>query len=166
MPFTQGAIEGVVVRPLRKFTDDRGWLVELFRHDDLAREFHPAMAYASVTLPGVRRGPHEHVLQADLFFWFGPGESKITLWDNRPGSITLGNRMELRMGADQPGSILVPRGVVHCYRCVSAEPALVVNCPNLLFKGEGRRDAIDEIRHEDDPASPFVLDELERRATS
>jgi dTDP-4-dehydrorhamnose 3,5-epimerase len=45
MPFTDGPIEGVGVTPLRKFQDDRGWLMEVFRHDELAEAFHPAMAY-------------------------------------------------------------------------------------------------------------------------
>ncbi|MDX6383875.1 MAG: hypothetical protein QOK48_1448, partial [Blastocatellia bacterium] len=37
--FQAGDIQDVVVWDLRKFNDRRGWLVELFRHDDLATEF-------------------------------------------------------------------------------------------------------------------------------
>ena len=33
--FTDGPIDGVVIRDLRKFEDSRGWLAELFRHDEL-----------------------------------------------------------------------------------------------------------------------------------
>ena len=62
--FQMGDIHDVVVRPLRKFDDSRGWLSELFRVDELASEFFPAMAYISSTRPGVARGPHEHVDQA------------------------------------------------------------------------------------------------------
>jgi len=164
MNFRKGPIDGVVVTPFRKFIDERGWLAEIFRQDELAAEFHPVMAYVSVTLPGVLRGPHEHVDQADLFGWVGPGDFKVSLWDNRPGSATFGNRMEFCMGVGNPGSVLVPKGVVHCYRCISAEPGLVINCPNQLFAGRGKRDPIDEIRHEDDPENPFVKDELSRRA--
>jgi dTDP-4-dehydrorhamnose 3,5-epimerase len=163
LAFTKGQIEGVVVTPYRKFIDERGWLAEIFRHDEVPAEFHPAMAYASMTLPGVLRGPHEHVDQADLFAWVGPGDFKVTLWDNRVGSPTFGNRMELGMGGNHPGSILVPKGVVHCYRCISHEPGLVFNCPNRLFMGENRAYPVDEIRHEDDSSSLFVLDELARR---
>jgi dTDP-4-dehydrorhamnose 3,5-epimerase len=54
--------------------------------------------------------------------------------------------------------------VVHCYRCISHEPGLVINCPDRLFMGQGKAQLIDEIRHEDDPANPFVKDELSRRA--
>lgn len=163
MEFRNGPIEGVVATPIRKFTDERGWLAEIFRHDELEAEFHPAMCYVSVTLPGVLRGPHEHVVQADFFAWVGPGTFLVTLWDNRPGSPTYLNRMELVMGAENPGSVLVPRGVVHCYRCTGQEPGLVLNCPNRLFQGPGKAFPVDEVRHEADPANPFVLDEAARR---
>ena len=164
MEFQKGPIEGVKVTPLKKFVDERGWLAEIFRHDELEAEFHPAMTYVSVTNPGVLRGPHEHVDQADLFAWVGPGDFKVTLWDNRPESPTHGNRMELCLGINNPGSVIVPKGVVHCYRCVSVDPGFVINCPNRLFAGEGKREPIDEIRHEADPENPFVLDERARRA--
>jgi dTDP-4-dehydrorhamnose 3,5-epimerase len=163
MDFRKGPIEGVVVTTFRKFMDERGWLAEIFRHDELPAWFRPEMAYVSVTHPGVLRGPHEHVDQADLFCWVGPGDFKLTLWDNRPDSPTYLNRMELAFGANHPGSAIVPKGVVHCYRCISTESGLVINCPDRLFMGEGKREAIDEIRHEDDPTNPFVMDERVRR---
>jgi len=163
MKIQKGSIEGVVITPFRKFVDERGWLAEIFRHDELPAAFRPAMAYISVTLPGVLRGPHEHVDQADLFAWVGPGDFKVSLWDNRPDSSTFGNRMEFVMGVNNPGSALIPKGVVHCYRCISQEPGFVINCPNRLFAGDGKREPIDEIRHEDDPENPFVKDELTRR---
>jgi len=59
--FQAGGINDVVVSDLRKFDDKRGWLSELFRHDELAAEFFPTMTYVSSPLPGVARGPREHV---------------------------------------------------------------------------------------------------------
>jgi len=166
MKIQKGPIEGVIISPYRKFIDERGWLAEIFRHDELPAEFHPAMCYVSVTLPGVLRGPHEHVDQVDLFAWVGPGDFKVSLWDNRPGSVTYGNRMEFAMGANNPGSAIIPKGVVHCYRCISPDPGFVINCPNQLFAGEEKRSPIDEIRHEDNPENVFVQDELARRLQS
>src|SRR6185295_14113010 len=84
--FKQGEIKDVVVRELKKFNDRRGWLSELFRHDEMAAEFYPAMSYISSTNPGVTRGPHEHVDQADLFCFLGPSNFKLRVWDNRTGS--------------------------------------------------------------------------------
>jgi dTDP-4-dehydrorhamnose 3,5-epimerase len=163
MTFQNGPIGGVKVTIVRKFIDERGWLAELFRRDEVDPEFNPAMAYVSVTQPGVLRGPHEHVNQSDLFGWFGPGDFKVTLWDNRKDSPTYGNRMELFMGGNNPGCVIVPKGVAHCYRCISAEPGWVFNAPNKLYAGEGKKSPVDEIRHEDNPENPFVADEFARR---
>ena len=65
--YIDGEIDGVVMRPLKVFNDSRGWLVELFRQDELMQEWWPVMTYVSQTLPGVTRGPHEHVDQTDGF---------------------------------------------------------------------------------------------------
>ena len=58
MEFTNGTIDGVIWKPLKKFHDTRGWLCELYRNDDLPAEFHPVMCYISATEVGVARGPH------------------------------------------------------------------------------------------------------------
>lgn len=156
--FTRGAIEGVVVRPLRKFVDERGWLAETFRHDELAPEFQPAMSYVSLSRPGVTRGPHEHVDQADLFCFIGPSNFMVRLWDNRAKSPTYRNTMTLFAGEDAPSSVLIPAGIVHGYRNVGGRDGWVINCPNRLFMGEAKKEPIDELRHEDDPNSPFQMD--------
>ncbi|HZU36989.1 MAG TPA: dTDP-4-dehydrorhamnose 3,5-epimerase family protein [Gemmataceae bacterium] len=150
-------IAGVIWKPLRRFTDERGWLCELFRHDELPAEFHPAMAYASVTQPGVARGPHEHVDQADYFCFFGPSNFKVYLWDNRPASPTYRVRQTDVVGVDKPMALIVPAGVVHAYQNVGREPGLVFNAPNRLYRGPGKKDPVDEIRHEDQADSPYRL---------
>jgi len=156
--FQTGDIKDVVVRHLRKFNDGRGWLVELFRHDDLANEFYPAMAYISSTNPGVARGPHEHVDQADLFCFLGPSNFKFRMWDNRADSPTFRNMMTMIVGADDPKAVIVPKGVVHAYQNVGDTDGIVINCPNRLYMGKGRREQVDEIRHEDDPDTIFRMD--------
>ena len=156
--FATGHIHGVIIRDLRKFVDDRGWLSELFRSDDLESEFYPAMAYISLTQAGVTRGPHEHVDQADLFCFIGPSNFKLRMWDNRVDSATYNNVMTVYVGEDNPKSVLVPKGVVHAYRNVGPIPGIVINCPNRLFMGNAKREPIDEIRHEDDPDTIFRID--------
>ena len=157
--FTRGSIRDVAVHDLRKFVDQRGWLAELFRHDEIAEEFYPQMAYISVTLPKVTRGPHEHEDQADLFCFIGPSNFKLRLWDNRPESETYRHVMTLFVGIDNPKAIIVPPGVVHAYRNVGNSDGVVINCPNRLFMGAGKREAVDEIRHEDDPYTIFKIDD-------
>ena len=157
--FQVGEISGVVVRDLRRFNDDRGWLAELFRHDELDQEYYPAMTYISATAPGVTRGPHEHVDQADLFCFLGPSNFQIRVWDNRPDSNTFRQVMTLDVGADNPKSVLVPKGVVHAYRNTGDVEGIVINCPNRLYAGAGKREAVDEIRHEDDPDTVFRMED-------
>lgn len=148
-------MEGVVVRPLKRFGDSRGWLTELFRHDELPDDFKPVMSYLSVTHPGVARGPHEHADQTDGFA-FIDGEYDLFLWENRAGKSA--NPVKLRVGSDNPVLVLVPPGVVHAYKNVGARDAFVLNFPNQLYAGWGKKDRVDEIRHEDDTDSRFRLE--------
>lgn len=158
MTFIEGEIRDVVVRELKKYPDDRGWLAELFRHDELDEEFYPEMSYISFTKPGLTRGPHEHVDQADLFCFIGPSVFKLRLWDNRSDSPTFNHIMTLIVGDKNPTAVVVPKGVVHGYKNVGAIDGMVINCPNRLYMGVGKQAPIDEIRHEDDPDTIFGMD--------
>jgi len=156
--FDRGAIAGVIQKPVKRFDDSRGWLIELFREDELEGALRPVMAYLSQTLPGVVRGPHEHREQTDYFAFVGPGDFKLYLWDTRADSPTSGKRETLLVGESNRQIVIIPPGVVHAYKNVSSVPALVFNGPNRLYAGEGRQQPVDEIRYEDRPDSPFVLD--------
>lgn len=157
--FEIGEIKDVVIRDLKKFQDPRGWLTELFRHDELSPEFYPTMSYISSTHPGVTRGPHEHVDQADLFCFLGPSQFKLRLWDNRQDSVSFNHVMTVVVGEDNPKSVLIPAGVVHAYQNVGNVPGIVINCPNRLYMGEGKQQPIDEIRHEDDPDTIYRIED-------
>ena len=156
--FSAGEIKGVVVRKLTKAFDSRGWLAELFRQDEVEEEFHPTMAYISATHPGITRGPHEHVDQADYFCFIGPSNFKLRLWDNREHSETFGNVSTLIAGADNPASVIIPAGVVHAYQNVGDSEGIVINCPNRLYRGAGRKEEVDEIRHENNSETVFRMD--------
>lgn len=157
--FTEGEIKDVLVYPLKKFYDERGWLAELFRNDELSAEFYPVMSYISFTKPGIQRGPHEHVDQADLFCFVGTSTFNIKLWDNRPDSPTFNNHISMLVGTDDPKAVVVPKGVVHGYKNIGEVDGMVINCPNRLYMGEGKSQPIDEIRHEDDPDSVFKMED-------
>jgi dTDP-4-dehydrorhamnose 3,5-epimerase len=152
-------IDGVIIKELKKHHDRRGWLMELFRHDELAQEYYPAMAYVSMTGPGVVRGPHEHKDQADLFCFLGPSTFRLYLWDNRAGSPTFGKSFVIDAGEEHHVLVIVPAGVVHGYKNIGSVDGIVFNAPNRLYAGRGRKEPVDEIRHEDDPASPFKIED-------
>lgn len=153
----ESRIAGVICRPLVIYEDPRGWLAEIFRQDELAPEHFPVMAYISVTKPGVGRGPHAHRHQTDLFCFPGPGEFRVSLWDQRPESPSFGTRQEFQLGESCPGIVIVPPGVVHGYMNIGSRPGWVCNFANRLYRGPGRNEEVDEIRYEDDADSPFRL---------
>lgn len=157
MTWKDAPIDGCSITPLKKFSDERGWLSEFFRHDELAPDLHPVMGYISRTHPGVARGPHEHYHQTDLFVFFD-GTFRLYLWDARRDSPTVGHRQVVDLGQTDPAVAIIPPGVVHAYRNIGTRDALIINCPNRLYAGPGKKEPVDEIRHEDQAESVFVMD--------
>ncbi len=157
MTWIDGVIHGCRVAPLEKYGDERGWLAEVFRQDELEEKYHPVMGYLSLTHPGGSRGPHEHAEQTDLFVFFS-GHFRLYLWDARAHSDTHGYRQILDLGDAKPASVLVPPGVVHAYRNIGDTDALIFNCPNALYAGRGKAHSVDEIRHEDAAGHTFIMD--------
>lgn len=135
---------GVHIWPLSKYTDGRGWLMELFREDALEDEHLPAMSYVSLTLPGISRGPHVHSKQSDLFCFFS-GEFELHLWVLHAPVI----HELFIVGENEPVAVIVPPGIVHGYKNIGNTPALVFNAPNQLYGGMGKKYPIDELRYED-----------------
>ena len=157
--WTRGQIEGVVIKQLARHSDHRGTLCETYRLDELPGGLTPIMSYISLTEPGIVRGPHEHREQTDIFAIVGPGNFVLKLWDNRKSSPTYCNYMEIEAGSDNPITIIIPPGVVHGYKNISGtEQGTVLNYPDRLYKGTGKKEPVDEIRHEDDPSSPFQME--------
>jgi len=100
MKFEKGEIEGVVIKKLVRFSDERGFLIETFRKDFLPNHALPVMNVISYTKPGIVRGPNEHSKQNDIFCFFGPGNFLIRLWDDRKESKTYGNVMDIFAGKE------------------------------------------------------------------
>lgn len=147
-------MEGVEIRKLTLYEDNRGWLGEIIRDDE--SELKPVMSYLSVTHPGLVRGPHEHREQTDCFCFVGT--FKLYLWDNRKSSQTYKERMVIDT-SDIPVVAVVPPGVVHAYKNVGSSDAFVINMPDRLFMGKGKTEPVDEIRYEADPSSPFRIED-------
>jgi dTDP-4-dehydrorhamnose 3,5-epimerase len=119
--------------------DARGSFVELFRQEAFPRPF--VQANLSRSRPGVLRGMHYHLTQADLWI---PVEGRATagLLDLRHGSPARGRGVGVDL---RPGSALyLPPGVAHGY-CVT--DAFV-----LLYLVDRAYDGSDE--HGFDPRDP------------
>lgn len=151
----QGII-GIVIKQLMQFNDERGWLSEIYRKDEPDRII-PVMSYVSFTKFGQIRGPHEHKQQSDFFVFVGPGDFELYLWDNRHGSETYNNHIKLVVGENNRCSVLIPPGIVHGYKAISPSGSMCINLPDKLYRGEGKKEEVDEIRHEEDINSKFKI---------
>ena len=149
-------IAGVIIQKISKNSDSRGWLAEFYRQDQT--NFRPVMGYVSVTKPGVARGPHEHKYQADGFVFIGPGNFQLHLWDRREASATRGEYLKIQAGASNPVLVIVPPGVVHGYKCVGETDGWCVNLPDKLYRGDGKKDEVDEIRWEDEEGGMYKIE--------
>ncbi len=149
-----GQIPGIVVRHLTKNEDARGWLTEVYREDELPQDFTPAMGYISFTHPGVARGPHAHRDQTDGFAFIS-GKFRLYLWENRDGYGDAS--VQFDVGEENPVFVVVPPGVVHAYKNVGDRYAFVLNFPNRLYAGWGKKEPVDEIRYENETNSRFVI---------
>ena len=147
-------IKGVKIKQLARLGDERGWLAEIFRQDET--DYRPMMSYVSQTKPGVVRGPHEHLKQHD-FFVFLVGQFRLHLWDNREGAENYRQLEIFEVRENNPCSVLVPPGVVHAYQCISEQPGLVINLPDQLYQGAGKKNEADEVRWEGREDSPFRI---------
>jgi dTDP-4-dehydrorhamnose 3,5-epimerase len=125
---TREPIAGVKVKPLRLVPDERGWLMEILRGDDTAVFTKFGQVYVSATYPGVVKAWHLHRRQVDNFACVA-GMVKLVLVDTREDSPTLGASNEFFIGTQNPMLIQVPNLAYHGWKCISVEPALVVNVP-------------------------------------
>ncbi|RJQ49085.1 MAG: dTDP-4-dehydrorhamnose 3,5-epimerase, partial [Nitrospiraceae bacterium] len=49
--------------------------------------------------------------------------------------------------------------IVHAYKNIGIVDGLVINLPDRLYKGWGKTEPVDEIRYEDDPKTPFRIED-------
>lgn len=127
-------IEGVRTRQLRRIPDERGWLMELLRSDwEEYEQF--GQVYITAAYPGVVKGWHYHKLQDDHFTCVA-GMAKVVLYDAREDSPTYGEVNEFFMGVLNPILLKIPKGVMHGFKGISQETALIVNVPTQLYNYE------------------------------
>jgi dTDP-4-dehydrorhamnose 3,5-epimerase len=124
-------IEGVKVRRLRFIPDERGYLMEILRSDWEEYERF-GQVYVTAAYPGVVKAWHYHELQADHFVCVH-GMAKVVLYDRREESPTHGELNEFFIGELNPRLIKIPPAVVHGFKGVGPDVALIVNVPTELY---------------------------------
>lgn len=127
-------IGGVVVKPLRVIPDERGFLMEMLRSDDEVFGGF-GQAYVTACYPDVVKGWHYHRKQTDHFVCIR-GMAKVVLYDQREGSPTQGEVQEFFIGERNPLLVKIPILVMHGFKAIGNEMAMIINFPTELFNYE------------------------------
>jgi len=124
-------INGVKIKNLKIFPDERGRVMEILRRDD---SFFSSFGqvYLTTAYPGVVKGWHYHKKQTDNMTVV-KGMMKIVLYDSRNSSTTKGEINEFFAGEHNPILIQIPPLVYHGFKCISPEEALVINIPDKPY---------------------------------
>jgi len=125
-------IEGVTIKILKVHQDipdvkdsnvEPGFLMEVLRRDD--EQFKKfGQTVFTVANQGTIKAFHWHKNQDDIWF-VATGKAKIVLYDKRENSKTFGQTQVIEAGLDDYKTVLIPAGVVHGYKVVSKDPALL-----------------------------------------
>ena len=106
-------IDGVQIKKIVKYCDDRGFFAEILASDDPSFSVIKQTSYTE-THPGVIKAFHYHKKQDDIWF-VSRGMAKVVLYDLRDKSKTKGETQVICAGEDNPVLIYIPKGVAHGY---------------------------------------------------
>jgi dTDP-4-dehydrorhamnose 3,5-epimerase len=124
-----GAIDGVKVVPLRRIPDERGTVMHMLKRTD-PHFVDFGEIYFSTIYPGVVKGWHLHHRMV-LSYACVYGRIKMVLYDDREGSSTRGNLMELFLGPDNYSLVQVPVEIWNGFKGMGPELSIVANCASI-----------------------------------
>jgi dTDP-4-dehydrorhamnose 3,5-epimerase len=128
------AIDGMFVTPLRIIRDERGSVMHMLR-DDSQRFERFGEIYFSTVDPGAVKAWHLHREMA-LNYAVPVGMITLVCYDDRDGSPTKGNVVELHVGESNYVLVTIPPLVWNGFTCKSPHTAVVANCATVHHSPE------------------------------
>lgn len=119
-------IKGVVVTPLRKIADERGCVMHMLRRDDPHFERFGEIYFSTVNA-GFVKGWHLHREMA-LNYAVVSGAIELVLYDDRVGSATHGELMQLFPSESNYMLVHIPPKVWNGFRGLGGAASIVANC--------------------------------------
>jgi dTDP-4-dehydrorhamnose 3,5-epimerase len=139
-------LPGVVVKPLKRFFDERGSFSEVFRKDwkDLFGSDNISQSNLSITYPGVIRAWHRHLRGQTDYFLALKGTIKIGIYDDQTQELNeiVSSGMNLQV-------VRVPGHFWHGFKSVGDEQAMLLYFTTNLYDPA---DPDEERRPWNDPA--------------
>jgi len=125
-------LPGIVVKPLKTFADERGFLTEIFRSswkEVLSDEV--AQANLSVTYPNTIRAWHKHQRGQTDCFVAAKGAVKICAYDQENGDLD-----EIISTGAQLQIVRIPGHYWHGFKAMGNEPAYLVYFVNKPYDAQ------------------------------
>ena len=119
-------IDGVVVKPLRRIPDERGYIMHMLRADDPDFDQFGEI-YFSTVYPGVIKAWHLHEVMT-LNYAVVSGMIKLVLYDGRDDSPTHGEVQEIYLGRENYQLVKIPPRVWNGFKGMGTEMAILANC--------------------------------------
>jgi len=117
-------IEGIVIKEIKKFVDERGFFSEILRDDwkDLLFKDQIIQFNLSYSYPGIVRAWHRHLRgQVDYFICI-TGAIKVCAYDDRESSKTFGELDEIILSGESLKIGRIPGILWHGYKAIGTEP--------------------------------------------
>lgn len=127
-------IDGVHITPLRRIPDERGAVLHMLRADGEHFEAFGEI-YFSLVYPGAVKGWHLHH-EMTLNYAVPVGMVKLVCYDDRAGSPTHGNLLEIHTGELDYALVTIPPGVWNGFKGVGTTTALVANCATIPHRAD------------------------------
>ena len=119
-------IDGVQIIPLKRIPDERGTIMHMLRATDPHFQQFGEI-YFSTIYRNVIKGWHLHH-EMTLNYACIYGRIKLVIYDDREGSPTRGELIELFLGPDNYSLVIIPPEVWNGFKGMSEPLAIVANC--------------------------------------
>jgi len=114
-------MKDIRIKELDKKSDERGWLIEAFRANDMEVPAEFGQIHVSVAYPGKVRGNHYHKRKLE-WFCVPTGHAKLVLKD-----LASGEEKEILMGEDHLLTVKITPNVIHAIKNIGKKDmALIV----------------------------------------
>ena len=100
-------MKGVEVKQLEVKRDERGWLVEILRSEELRRGDRFGQFLITTAYPGYIKGNHYHTRKFEWYCVIG-GKGRLILEDNATGEME-----EIALSEEEPALVMISPGITH-----------------------------------------------------
>ena len=122
-------IDGVKIVKKNQIIDERGKIMHMMRCDDASFSKFGEI-YFSYSHPNVVKAWHLHKFMTINYICIS-GKVKLVLFDDRVGSSTKGNLMEIYMSTENYNLIIVPPKIWNGFKTLSNENSIIANCSDI-----------------------------------